>query len=68
MNNKAIYTQKIGKVVQFLKEHPLSTCDEVYDACGISVMEAVRWVRQTKYNGKTVWRLNHPKMRREGLL
>ena len=28
-------------------------------------MEAVRWVRQTKYNGKTVWRLNHPKLERK---
>lgn len=48
------------KVVAFIIEHPLSTASEVFNATGSGVV-GHRFLRPTKYNGQTVWRLNHPK-------
>jgi hypothetical protein len=59
--------QRVGKVVAFLREHPLSTSDEIWRGCGVGVMSALKWVCQKKYRGQIVWRLNHRKLRREGL-
>lgn len=58
--------QRDGKVIAFLKENPLSTADEVFAAteCGVS---RCRYIKQARYNGKTVWRLNHKKLKAEGL-
>jgi len=58
--------ERCGKVVRFLREHPLSTSQEVFNATGCGVI-GNKWVTWTKYNGQTVWRLNHPKMREHGL-
>lgn len=57
--NRAI---QIGKVVCFLRQNPLSTSDEVFKATGCGVSIAYKYVRQTKYNGQTCWRLNHKKL------
>ncbi len=51
----------------FLKDNPLSTSEEIFKATGSGVL-GMKYVRPKKYHGKTVWRLNHPKMRRDGLL
>jgi hypothetical protein len=59
--------ERIGKVVRFLREHPLSTSDEVYAATGVGVMDATKYCINVVYNGNRVWRLNHRKLKAEGL-
>lgn len=49
----------IGKVVQFVRANPLSTAKEIYDAVGVSPSAARKYVKPKKYNGQTVYRLNH---------
>lgn len=53
----------IVKVIRFLKDNPLSTCEEVYKGCGVSVNVAQSWVTPKKYEGKTCYRVNWPKLR-----
>lgn len=51
-----------GKVVKFLRENPLSTCDEIYKACGVGVGVAQKYVKWVRYNGQVCYRLNHAKI------
>ena len=58
--------ERTGKVVRFLRDNPLSTAEEVFKATGCGVV-GMKYLTHTKYNGKTVWRLNHRRLKQEGL-
>jgi hypothetical protein len=59
---KAQVQTAIGKVVQFVRANPLSTAAEIYKGCGVGVTLARKYVKQKKYNGQWVYRLNHQKL------
>lgn len=53
-------------LIAYLREHPLSTADEIFKATGLALVGR-RYIRGKRYNGQWVWRLNHPKLKRDGL-
>lgn len=57
-----------GKVMAFLKENPLSTAEEIHLAVGPVGLIGLKYVRGKMYDGKWVWRLNLPKMKKDGLI
>lgn len=55
-----------GAVVVFLRNNPLSTNAEVFAATGFTC-GGNPYVKRCKYKGENVYRINHEKMRKEGL-
>lgn len=48
-----------GAVIKFLKANPLSTSEEIYEACGVGVLSVVKKgiFKNCMYNGKRCWRV-----------
>ncbi len=55
-------------IVNFLRENPLSTSDQIFQATGFGPMNAKKWIYSLVYKGQRVWRVNHRKMLKEGLI
>lgn len=48
-----------GAVVRFLKSNPLSTSQEIYAACGVSIHAVLKkgMFKNAMYHGKRCWRV-----------
>lgn len=54
-----------GKVFQYVKEHPLETAEQIFKATGFGVSNNP-YIKAVRYEGKTVYRVNTEKQRRQG--
>lgn len=65
---KQIHLEQEGKVYAFLKHNPLATAEEIHSAVGSIGLIGLKYIRGKHYKGRWVWRLNLPKMKREGIM
>lgn len=54
--------ERRGKVVRFLREHPLSTSEEIFAATGCGPGNAGGLLKAPFYNGHRVYRLDNAKV------
>lgn len=59
--------KRMGAIINFLRKNPLSTNDEIFAATGYSCGTGCKYVTHVKYNGHRVYRLNHKRLREDGL-